>query len=44
MRTWLSLLFALLLSGMVAAQTHPAQNHLSHAQPKPATLMTGLGD
>ena len=23
---------------------HPAQNHLSHAQPKPATLMTGLGD
>jgi len=44
MRTWLSLLFALLLSGMAAAQTHPAQNHLSHAQPKPATLMTGLGD
>ena len=44
MTTWLSLLFALLLSGMVAAQTHPAQNHLSHAQPKPATLMTGLGD
>ncbi len=44
MRTWLSLLFALLLSGMVAAQTHPAQNHSTHAQPKPATLMTGLGD
>ena len=44
MRTWLSLLFALLLSGMVAAQTHPAQNHSPHAQPKPATLMTGLGD
>ncbi len=44
MRTWLSLLFALLLSGMVAAQTHPAQNHSAHAQPKPATLMTGLGD
>ena len=39
MRTWLSLLLALLLSGMVAAQNHP-----THAQPKPATLMTGLGD
>jgi tetratricopeptide (TPR) repeat protein len=39
MRTWLSLLFALLLSGMIAAQ-----NHSTHAQPKPATLMTGLGD
>ena len=39
MRTWLSLLLALLLSGMVAAQ-----NHSTHAQPKPATLMTGLGD
>jgi tetratricopeptide (TPR) repeat protein len=39
MRTWLSLLLALLLSGMIAAQ-----NHSTHAQPKPATLMTGLGD
>ena len=39
MRTWLSFLLALLLSGMVAAQSHP-----THTQPKPATLMTGLGD
>ncbi len=44
MRTWLSLLLALLLSGLVAAQNHPAQNHSSHTQAKPATLMTGLGD
>jgi tetratricopeptide (TPR) repeat protein len=34
-----SVLIALLLCGMVAAQ-----NHQAHAQPKPATLMTGLGD
>ncbi|MGA9813351.1 MAG: hypothetical protein WBQ64_11270 [Terriglobales bacterium] len=44
MRTWLSLLLALWLSGMVAAQNHPAQNHSPQTQPKPATLMTGLGD
>ena len=44
MRSWFSLLLALLLSGMVAAQTHPAHNHSSQAQAKPATLMTGLGD
>jgi tetratricopeptide (TPR) repeat protein len=44
MRTWLLLLLALLLSGIVVAQNHPAQSHSPHAQPKPATLMTGLGD
>ncbi len=44
MRTWLSLLLALLLNGMLAAQNHSAQNHSAHARPKPATLMTGLGD
>jgi tetratricopeptide (TPR) repeat protein len=32
-------LLALLLSGLVIAQDHSA-----HAQPKPATLMSGLGD
>jgi tetratricopeptide (TPR) repeat protein len=44
MRTWRSVLFALLLSGMVAAQNHSAQTHSAQAQPKPATLMTGLGN
>jgi len=44
MRTRLSVLFVLLLSGMVAAQNHAAQDHSTPAQPKPATLMTGLGD
>jgi tetratricopeptide (TPR) repeat protein len=39
MKTWLSVLFALLLCGMVAAQDHPV-----HAASKPATLMPGLGD
>ena len=39
MRTWLSVLFALLLCGMVAAQDHSAP-----APSKPATLMPGLGD
>ncbi len=43
MRTWLSLLLALSLSGMVAAQNHPPRSFIP-AQPKPATLMTGLGD
>jgi tetratricopeptide (TPR) repeat protein len=45
MRTWLSILFALLLCGLAAAQTPaPAHQHSAPAKPKPATLMTGLGD
>ncbi len=45
MRTWLSILFALLLCGLAAAQTpSPAHQHSAPAKPKPATLMTGLGD
>jgi tetratricopeptide (TPR) repeat protein len=43
MRIWLSILFALLLPGLAAAQT-PAHQHSAPAKPKPATLMTGLGD
>ena len=39
MKTCLSVLFALLWCGMVAAQDHSA-----HAPSKPATLMPGLGD
>ena len=45
MRTWLSILFVLLLCGLAAAQTpSPAHQHSAPAKPKPATLMTGLGD
>src|SRR6185369_4373677 len=45
MRTWLSILFALLLCGLAAAQTPaPAHQHSAPAKPKPATLMTGLGE
>ncbi|MGH9546835.1 MAG: tetratricopeptide repeat protein [Terriglobales bacterium] len=39
MRTRLLILLALVLSTMVAAQ-----NHSAHAQSKPTTLMSGLGD
>ena len=39
MKFWLSVLLSLFLCGITTAQEHPA-----HAQPKPATLMTGLGD
>src|SRR4249919_1122083 len=39
MKFWFSVLVALLLFGVAAAQEHAA-----HAQPKPATLMSGLGD
>jgi tetratricopeptide (TPR) repeat protein len=45
MRTWLSILFALLLCGLAAGQAPaPAHQHSVPAKPKPATLMTGLGD
>ncbi len=43
MRTWFSILVALLLSGLIFAQT-PAHQHSAQPQTKPATLMTGLGD
>ena len=39
MKYWFSILLALLLCGMVAAQ-----NHSAHTQSKPETLMSGLGD
>src|SRR3954465_4154639 len=45
MRTWLSILFALLLCGLAAAQTPaPVHQHSIPAKPKPATLITALGD
>ena len=43
MRTWLAVLFVLLLSGLAIAQK-PAHEHPTPARPKPATLMTGLGN
>src|ERR1700680_4013141 len=39
MKFWISVLSILLLCGVIAAQ-----DHLAHAQSKPATLMSGLGD
>jgi hypothetical protein len=40
MKFWISILLALLLCGVTAAQEHPAHQ----APAKPATLMSGLGD
>jgi tetratricopeptide (TPR) repeat protein len=40
MRYWISILLALLLCGVLVGQDHSAHNN----QPKPATLMSGLGD
>jgi tetratricopeptide (TPR) repeat protein len=40
MKSWLSVLLALSLSSVVAGQEHAAH----HAQAKPATLISGLGD
>lgn len=43
MRTWLSILIALWLSGSILAQT-PAHQHSAQPQTTPATLMSGFGD
>lgn len=44
MKTWRPILSGLLLCSMAAAQNHPAQHSSTSPKPKPATLMTGLGD